>query len=182
MKKIPTFAGIGPRETPASVCNDMAAMGNLFAKLGWYGCSGFGEGADQAWLSQIPQQQQEVWLPWSTYNGASMTRDPHKRFRLLVPTGRIEQVAKTFYANDWGKATQGIRLLMMRNVAIMMSNTLDAPVDLVAYWQSEAKEHDPFGGTNHAIKVAKHFGIPCFNIRKQEDVDAMSVFVESLTK
>ena len=45
-----------------------------------------------------------------------------------------------------------------------------------------AKEHDPFGGTNHAIKVAKHFGIPCFNIRKQEDVDAMSVFVESLTK
>ena len=177
MKKTPTFAGIGPRETPAFVCNSMAAMGGLFAKLGWYGCSGFGEGADQAWLSQIPQQQQEVWLPWSTYNGANMARDPHKRFRLLVPTERIEQVAKTFYAADWSKASQGIHLLMMRNVAIMMGNGLDAPVELVAYWQSEKKESDPYGGTNHAVKVAKHFGIPCFNIRKHEDVDAMSDFV-----
>lgn len=182
MKKTFAFAGVGPRNTPSDVLAEMTAMGELFASLNWIGCSGFGQGADQAWLEKVPHKQQEVWLPWGNYNRAQLDTDKEKRFRILVPTEVMNSIASKHYAQNWNAASQGVRLLMMRNVAIMLGNHGNQPVDLVAYWQSEENEFSMFGGTNHGIRVAVEAGIPCFNIRKQKDVDAMSAFVEKLMK
>lgn len=180
------FAGIGPRDTPLDVLPVMTAMGKMFADLGWIGVSGFATGPDQAWLQDIPETQQEVWLPWWTYNDAREYHDPHGRFNKISVTSEIHQVAKDHYKGykpnqTWDELSNGSKLLFARNVAIMARDTLDTAVNLVAYWQSPEGEAKIGGGTNHAVRVAKTIHIPCFNIYHDHEVDAMSSFVEVLS-
>lgn len=174
------FAGIGPRDTPQDVLERMAHMGHMFAEAGWIGVSGYADGADQAWLSKVPFEQQEVWLPWNSYNGATEYKDPHGRFHRVRIGHDIHAVAKNCYAGDWNGLSNGAHLLFARNVAIIARDTLDTPVDLVVYWQSEQGERKPYGGTNHAVRVAKAIDVPCFNIRLMQEVQAMSEFVNEL--
>lgn len=175
------FAGIGPRKTPSHVLAQMTEIGRIFAGADWVGVSGFDEGADQAWLMGIPHQQQEVWLPWWSYNNAREYEDPHGRFNKMNVTEEIRAVAMNCYKGDWNKLTGGAHLLFARNVAIMARDTLDTPVNLVAYWQDPKDIDSSFGGTNHAIRVAAAAGIPSFNIGEDKDLTAMSDLVTRLT-
>lgn len=176
------FAGIGPRKTPASVLGQMTEIGRIFAQAGWIGVSGFAEGADQAWLAGIPEQQQEVWLPWWSYNQAREFDDPHGRFHKTKVTADIRQVAKDCYKGDFEALTGGAQLLFARNVAILARDTLDTPVNLVAYWQDPKDIDSSYGGTNHALRVAAAAGIPTFNIGETKDLDAMGDLVTRLTE
>jgi hypothetical protein len=157
----------------------MASIGQQLAALGWTGVSGYATGADQAWLQFVPVEQQQVWLPWWGYNDAKHG-DP--RFQTTGIHSAIVDVARDHYlAGDWNKLKTGAQLLFIRNVAIMAGDELEVGVDMCLYWQSEKNEGSVFGGTNHAVRVAKTAGIPCFNIRKEEDQQAMAALVDSLS-
>jgi len=176
------FAGIGPRDTPKHILGQMTEIGRIFAQAGWIGVSGYAEGADQAWMAAIPENQQEIWLPWWTYNGAREHQDPHGRFNRVQVTLEIRQVAMEHYSGNWDDLKDGARLLFARNVAIMARDTLDTAVNLVAYWQDPKKIDSQYGGTNHAIRVAKTAGIPTFNIGNEDELDAMGELVTKLTE
>lgn len=176
------FAGIGPRKTPAHVLAQMTEIGRIFAQAGWVGVSGFANGADQAWMAAVPQKQQEIWLPWWTYNDAREYEDIEGRFHKVSMSNEIHAVARNCYKGDWEKLTGGAKLLFTRNVAIMARDTLDTPVNLVAYWQDPKDIDNAFGGTNHALRVAAAAGIPSFNIGVDKDLNAMSDLVTRLTE
>lgn len=173
------FAGIGPRKTPAHVLAQMTEIGRILANEGWVGVSGYSPGADQAWLAAVPHEQQEVWLPWWNYENALSHQDPHGRFHKVQVSEEIRAVAKSHYMHDFEALKVGAQLLFARNVAIMARDTLDTAVDMVCYWQDPKDIDSSYGGTNHALRVAKEINIPCFNIGNDDELQALSDFANA---
>ena len=69
-----TYAGIGARATPSSVCADMTVIARWLARTrvpatGWHLHSGGAKGADSAFAEGAPAGQRTIFLPWPGYNG-----------------------------------------------------------------------------------------------------------------
>ena len=151
------WAGIGARNTPPSVLQDMTALSRSLAEAGWHLSSGGAHGADSAFASGAPPGQRTVWLPWPGYNDLSGP-DCH------VPSReRIEQclaIAARLHP-AWHKCSQGVQKLHARNVAILLGPNLDRPVDAVVCFTENGAIS---GGTGMGLRIAAEHGIPVFNL------------------
>lgn len=162
------YAGIGPRNCPLDVCETMVHTARELNKLNWIVRSGHAQGADQAWATGHHPSRREIFLPWSGFNqgqGPNVWISPSSR--------SLEAVAKLAHPN-WANLTQGGRKLMMRNVSIILGPQLDDPVKFVAYW---APDRVVQGGTGNAVRLAQMNDIPAFNIRFDDDQQAMTDLV-----
>lgn len=166
------YAGIGPRITPQDKLRVMTDAAIQLDQGGWHLVSGWGRGADQAFGLGAKIRNQTQWVPWNGFNGAT-THDP---FKIMEVNPEVERIAKHHH-RGWAKLNDIHRLLLMRNVCILLGNQVDQTVMFILYWQSAAKEKSYHGGTNHSLRIASSWGIPSFNIRDKEDREAASTFV-----
>ena len=151
------WAGIGARNTPPSVLQDMTALSRSLAEAGWHLSSGGAHGADSAFASGTPPGQRTVWLPWPGYNDLSGP-DCH------VPSRERMQQCLAIAARlhpAWNKCSQGVRKLHARNLAILLGPNLDRPVDAVVCFTENGAIS---GGTGMGLRIAAEHGIPVFNL------------------
>ena len=151
------YAGIGARATPADVLADMAVMAGWLARTGWNLSSGGADGADSAFAGRAPAERRTIWLPWRGYNGR---RGPD--CSVLSPAALeacIEIAAQLHPA--WDRCSPAVRKLHARNAALLLSNTLDSPVDACVAWTDEGRVE---GGTGMSIRIAEAHGIPVLNL------------------
>lgn len=167
--KILHYAGIGPRKTPEHIQNLMTDLAEQLSETDWCLRSGHATGADQAFGRGATLAQ--VFLPWEGYNDA---RSDNERFGHLEVSEKQYEIARTHHP-AWDKCSDGARLLLCRNVPIILGESLEDPAKCVITWTPDPNYR---GGTTHALKIASTYGVPVFDVRKPADFEALCVFTE----
>ena len=153
-----TYAGIGARATPAAVLADMTVMAGWLARTGWTLSTGGADGADSAFAAGAPAEQRTVWLPWRGYNGH---RGPDCQVLSQAALAACMEIAAPLHP-AWERCSPAVRKLHARNVAILLGERLDRPVDAVVCWSGQGGA--AVGGTGMGIRIAQSRGIPVFNL------------------
>ena len=140
-----TYAGIGSRDTPESILKALFSIGAYMAFHGWILHSGGAKGADQAFQ-----------------DGCESVKGPMRIFRphqAMVSSEAYEIAAKFHPA--WDRCSQYARLLHARNSYQVLGLDLKTPVRMViCYTKNGARQ----GGTGQALRIAKHYGVPIFDL------------------
>lgn len=170
--KLPIIvAGIGSRQTPAAVCAEMQAIGAWCWDNGVVLRSGHAEGADIAFETGVDGALAEIWLPWKSYNRP--TRMPASTYRVTEMTPELWAQVYEYHPAP-GNLTQGARLLMARNVQIILGANLRDPVTAVVCWTPDEET----GGTSFGIRLARANGIKVINMAKEHNARAEDICAE----
>lgn len=161
------YAGIGARETPHDVCQNITIIARALAERGWKLRSGHALGADQAF--ELGTLNREIHLPWNGYNGGQAGRPT-----FIVPefTSQVVELAARFHPT-WHSLTDIVKKFMCRNATLLMGTNLDQPVEMVICWTRHGLV---MGGTGHGIRIAHAHGIPIFNLANPEDWEKLDAF------
>jgi hypothetical protein len=144
-----TYAGIGSRQTPQEVLNQMTQVAKELASKGYTLNTGVTfrggeEGADAAFSKGTTKKNL-----FSPENQGSRTRE--------------QTVAKEMHPNS-GALSQGALKLMARNTNQVFGDNLNTPVDFVLFYANETSGVRPQGGTGQAVEMARLKGIPTINM------------------
>jgi len=152
------YAGIGARETPLDITNKMAEIATQLSRHDYILRSGGADGADHAFEIGAKDKSQ-LFLPWEGFKGK----------KGIVPPLNIEMVEK-YHPKPSRLSAAGLKL-MSRNSYQVLGPNLDDPVEFVLCWTKDGKAS---GGTGQALRIAKDYQIPIFNLKNE---DAYSSFV-----
>lgn len=152
-----TYAGIGSRKTPVDVQNKMTEIAENLSRLGYVLYSGGAQGADSAFEKGATEKV--IFLPWDGFNGRRANNLDY-----VVPPENLELV-KRFHPKYDRLSTSAISL-MSRNSYQVLGTDLRSPVEFVLCWTEDGKAS---GGTGQALRIAKHYDIPIFNIHHETD-------------
>lgn len=158
------YAGIGSRKTPQDVACVIERVAKMLREMGYVLRSGHAPGADM-FFEDHAGELSEIFIPWPNFNGSSSL--------LYESSEEAYELAKKFHPN-WGRLSQAARKLMARNSHQVMGIDMNTPVDFVVCWTPNGKIE---GGTGQAMRIAKHMGIPIFNLHNPNAVRDLERFV-----
>jgi hypothetical protein len=165
------YAGIGARKTPAAIMDQMTLIATQLEQHHWILRSGNAYGADKAFQKGIALPSSlEIHLPWEGYNDGDS--EIHSFCHVPVPSSELVDIAARNHPN-WDNLSQGAKLMMLRNVTIVLGLDLKEPVKAVICWTPNGKM---IGGTSHAIRAANEFNIPVFNIAIEDQQKKLCEF------
>lgn len=171
-----TYAGIGSRETPPEILEQMKDIAVLCHDNGYTLNSGGADGADSAFEQGADSVggKCNIFLPWPKFN------DHHSTFVRPKPQA-FEIAAKVHPAWEYMKR-DSVRNLIARNMHQILGWSLMNPVDFVVCWtfngQETAKQYTiRSGGTGSAISLADSLGIPVFNLCNDDRVADLVNFI-----
>ena len=168
------YAGIGSRETPPDILEMMRNAAIQLSHRNWYLRSGFAGGADTAFYEGASAVSDKYvnYLPWDGFNGAPKN---HPNFVVPAIDDEWMKLAESFHPN-WAACTWGARNMHCRNLAQILGLDLNTPADMVVCWTPGARGS---GGTGQALRIAKHYNIPIFDLGRTENMQALTAFVNS---
>jgi hypothetical protein len=149
-----TYAGIGSRETPKEVMDQMTELAKELESRGYTLRSGGAQGADTAFEKGVTSKKE-------IFPGAQKSGE------------REMKIAREIHPNpnalDNSKNPAFVWNLMARNTNQVFGKNLDTPVDFViAYTQDGLTDYTKrtikSGGTGQAIDMASRKGIPVINL------------------
>lgn len=158
------YTGIGSRSTPKTIIPRIEEITKKYALNGYALRSGNADGADTFFYENHIKysDKYEIYLPWPKFN---KIQNP-----LFISLDNIDKKL-LFEAEDivsvihpsWGRCTQGVRKLHIRNVFQVLGQDLKTPSETVFCWTENGEVK---GGTATAIKIAKQYKIPVVNLGK----------------
>lgn len=142
----------------------MRLIAKKLNRLGYTLRSGHAKGADQAFESGAGSLK-EIFLPWKGFEGSDSD--------FTEPSQLAIELSKKLFPHFPG-VSHGSRKLISRNMHQLFGPDLQASpiVEFVVCWTPDAKL---VGGTAYALKAAKHFQIPIFNLASDLDIIKFSV-------
>jgi len=168
LKKI--YAGIGSRKTPSVILKRMELIGGALNSLGFVLRSGAADGADAA-FEKGAKKKKEIYLPWKGFNNHDSD--------LFNVSGEALKIGEKYHPG-WASLTSSVRKLIARNGYQVLGEKLDNPADFIICYTQGGKE---VGGTSQAIRIAKDYDIPVFNIwNNRSYVYFMMYLLKLLTK
>lgn len=167
------YTGIGSRETPQEIQEKMVSLAMLMGKYGHLLRSGGADGADSAFEYGCDRVKgpKNIFIPWNGFSG----RRKHDDGVIVGVCDKALEIASQFHPN-WSACSQGARALHARNVYQVLGVNLNEPSDLVICW---TKNGSGAGGTGQAIRIARHFNIPIYDMGKKNWEDELSNFILS---
>lgn len=170
------YAGIGPRDITEPVANVLTVIAQGLCDSNCWLHSGWGRGSDQAFAAGSAINRQTQFIPWESFNDANKIPQEnlgeHDPFMVVNHSEQSMRLASQYHPY-WNRMHQNTKLLMSRNVFILLGADLQTPVDFVVFWQSLEDDQSVTSGTNHTRRMAQSFGIPLFNMRVPADQDAL---------
>jgi hypothetical protein len=169
----PAYAGIGSRETPTGVLSLMEALAARLAGDGWLLRTGLSPGADQAFYrgAMSSAGDVELYLPWPGFqSGARLEVEGGSVRVLCAPSPPAWQLAPRFHPR-WSELADDARRLLARDGDQVLGAGLLDPVRLVACWTADGSLDGKRlyeDGTGQALRIAHHYGIPVFNLARQD--------------
>jgi hypothetical protein len=161
------YAGIGSRETPDSVLEEMVSIAHHLSKFDFILRSGGASGADTAFENGA--EYSEIFVPWTGFNG--------RRNGVVPPlTYETQQIAAAHHPN-WGACSQGARKMHIRNVCQILGQDLKTPSKFVICWTRDGKRG---GGTGQALRIAETYAVPIYDLAVQDDRQRLLGFMKSL--
>ena len=153
------WAGIGSRQTPMGVLDDMRKIAHELEICGYTLRSGNADGADAAFASGVEKHAQ-IWLPYKNFNVEYQFLRPDHIYKLLVPYDPEALLsAKEFHPAPERLGVNGL-LLMARNFRQIVGRN-EPNSEFVICWTPGGKEK---GGTAQALRIAKSLEIPIYNL------------------
>lgn len=170
-----TYAGIGSRNTPPTMRSRMIRIAERMMERGYVLRSGGADGADSAFETGAGDDK-EIYLPFKGFRGNSSP--------LFAPTPAAFDVAAAVHP-FWSKLSPNERLFHARNSHQILGESLRLPVELVIAWtpdgaECEADRTRETGGTGQAIALASRWGIPVFNLARDNALDRIAIHLEAL--
>lgn len=155
------YTGIGSREAPIEVLNLFINIGDYLARQGWVLRSGGADGADLAFEIGCDKSKghKEIYVPWYRFNNSDsiLFKIPQENFDL----------AKEYHPN-WDRLSESAKKLHARNCSQILGKDLKTPTNLVICYTNKGKGG---GGTGQALRVAKAYNIPIFDVGGYEDLN-----------
>jgi hypothetical protein len=140
-KRVPTaYAGVGSRRTPPAWLGAMDELARRLDAAGWTLRSGGAEGADRAFEAGAKRKQ--IFTA-----------------RVPLPQAALDSVARFHPAPH--RLAPYARRLHARNAQIVLGANLDDPVAFVLCWTPGGSGS---GGTGQAIRIARAYGIPVYDL------------------
>lgn len=156
------YAGIGSRETPRSILDEMILLATKLSASGWILRSGGAIGADSAFELGAGTNK-EIWIPFKGYNGIQTGKIPNDEYFYLASKvhpvyDRLSRVTKALHARNCGQ---------------ILGEDSSNPSKFVICWTKDGAEtisevSRETGGTGTAIKVACLHNIPVINIKNDD--------------
>jgi hypothetical protein len=156
------YAGIGSRETPTFILEDMTEIARYLVAKNYVLRSGNAIGADLAFHEgcKIEDGDAEIFLPWFGYNKDKNDSD----IALTQPTPESMEMAQQYHP-AWGKCSAGAKKLHARNCHIVLGDNLETPVKFVVCY---TKNGEGGGGTGQALRIAQAHNIKIFDLGIKE--------------
>ena len=144
----------------------MEEIGNFMSHWGYTLRSGGASGADTAFERgcDAADGQKEIYVPWIGFNG--------RKDGIVGAHGKSLAMAQQYHP-AWDRCSPGARKLHARNCCQILGLTLDDPVQLVVCWSPG------HGGTEQALRIAKDYQIPIFNLKDPKRYDDLIRFIRS---
>lgn len=168
------YSGIGSRETPNDALEIMKWLAFELFEKGYILRSGGAQGADQAFEIGLAnaecnktkiQNAAEIYLPWDNFEEATRTWiNPIRK----EPQEEAYEIAANFHP-AWGRLSFGAKKLHARNVHQIFGYDVTQPYfsEFVICWTKNAKGG---GGTGQAIRIAKEFDVPVYDLANEESL------------
>lgn len=166
------YAGIGSRKTPRNICEAMTRLASSLWERSWLLRSGGAKGADQAFEKGTAYPYMQIFLPWDGYEGQHADG---KGFIVPDYSRKREIIAEEFHP-DWRVCSPGVRAMHMRNVCQVLGEDCETPADMVICWTIGGRAG---GGTGQAIRIARGFNIPVFDLALVEHQYAVIDFINN---
>lgn len=169
------YTGIGSRKTPEPVLSLMKDIALILQSEGWTLRSGGASGADSKFEEGAGPLKQ-IFLPWQGFNCRFSTVGGNNGY--LVSSrqqgwqGALETVSK-YHPRPEKLGEQGAHL-MARNAMQILGPDLKSPSKFVICWTAGGKE---IGGTSQAIRIAKDFSVPVYNLGKEKWLKRLQNFI-----
>jgi len=166
MKKY--FSGIGSRQTPGDVQQLMTRITVFLYSRGYILRSGGAAGADAAFEEGVPKDMpKEIYLPWQNFQGSNSS--------LYGIDPEAFDIAKKYHP-AWDRLGKKGQRLIARNGYQVLGEDLKTPVDFIVCWTEGGKM---VGGTAQALRIAKDFKIPIFNLGKDKDLEHIKTCLDT---
>ena len=174
------YAGIGSRETPLGVLQDMAGVAKELAEAGWVLRSGGATGADSAfeqghYSAEGVVATPEIILPWWGYNKSEngVAIDALH----VAPVYEARREAEKHHVCSFNALSPAVRKLHTRNVIVIRGREMrpEQHVKFVICWTKGGRD---VGGTGLGIRVAKAYDIPVINMANKEWRQPLRYYME----
>jgi hypothetical protein len=146
------YAGIGSRQTPPEVMEIMTSVSYWLSSLDYTLRSGGAKGADTAF--ERGSSKSDIFLPWKGFNGNTGPLHPLTELHT--------QIAKEHHP-IWDRLTPPVQKMHSRNVAQVLGLDCKTPSDFVLCYTPNGSGS---GGTGQALRIAKNYNIPIFDMGK----------------
>jgi len=154
------IAGIGSRETPITIIEEMIKIGYWCKENKFRVRSGHADGADYA-FELGAEEYCDVYLPWKGFNDKLISVGQNLYPNDIIDIkSKLDKITNLIHPNP-SSLTSGARLLMNRNVCQILGITVDDPVKYVVCWTADGGFT---GGTGQALRIALKCDIPIFNM------------------
>jgi hypothetical protein len=161
------YTGIGSRETPIHILAEMTNLARNLELCGWTLRSGGAKGADSAFEAGVSDPHNaKIYLPWQRF--------AHNPSGLFHISPEAYAMAESFHP-AWNRCGIAARKFHARNCYQVLGADLNTPSRMVICWTPGGKVA---GGTGQAMRIAKHYNIPIFNLALPEDDRPMNNFIE----
>lgn len=148
-----SYAGIGSRKTPPDVMISMTQAAANLEIMGLKLRSGSADGADIAFEIGVRRSgMKDIYLPWKGFNNSKSS--------LYHISPEALAMAEEYHPG-WHNLSQGVQKLMARNCYQVLGEELDDPSLFILCWTPNGSGS---GGTGQAIRIARDFDIPVFDM------------------
>lgn len=161
------YAGVGSRQTPPAMMDFMTRIAQRLDANGYTLRSGGANGADTAF--ERGAQSKVIYLPWPYFNGNDSVR--------FGATKAAYEIAEEFHP-AWDRLSDAARKLMARNThQVLGDDVLDSRQysRFVLCWTPHGSGS---GGTGQAIRIAKAYQIPVFDLGSPSGWAEFKVFMK----
>ena len=183
MDNLKFYTGVGSRNTPKDVMDEMYLIGVYLSEKGYILRSGNARGADSAFQMGCDSVNgdSEIYLPLENFGTLKRNTILVKDTKILLQAFEIAKSVKS-KTYVWNKKNKPFHT---RNVFQVLGFHLNKPSDFVLCWtDTGAENHDEIinrndkSGTSTAISLASIYNIPVFNMYNKDWLKRFENFID----
>lgn len=154
------YAGIGSRQAPIAIQNEMTRLAKLLEEQGYTLRSGNATGADQAFARGVEKNAQ-IWLPSDSFEKEFQKEHPNHKYHIINESDvEAFKSVVTFHPKPF-ELSHFVCHLMARNYRQVVGRGYQPNSEFVIGWTPEGKD---MGGSRQAFEVARAHDIPVINM------------------
>lgn len=168
------YTGVGSRSTPVWCRFAMEDIAAILSGKGYALRSGSAQGADSAFEHGVDKVcgSGDIYIPWGGFGTgkATMFKDYH-----ILTTKQFE-IARDFYLSSgimpyFNEIKPAAQKLHARNYLQVVGHGAKVDPSKVCLFFAEEDwiTGEPQGGTRSAVMISKRFGVPTYNLKKDDD-------------